>query len=124
MFHLLNIAQTGVSLLMTARVPPRAWQTDLPDLRSRLNALRVVEVATPDDAVLAKLMDKFFRERNIRPEADVIPYLVRRIERSSAAAYDIVARIDEAADIQRRGITRTLARDVFDSAAAAGDLFD
>ena len=124
LFHLLNIAEPGATLLMTARATPRSWQTDLPDLRSRLNAMRVVEVAAPDDAVLAKLLEKFFRERNIRPEADVVPYLIRRIERSSAAAYDIVARIDEAADVQRRGITRTLARDVFDSVGAAGDLFD
>jgi len=124
LFHLLNIAEAGASVLITARMPPRAWENDLPDLRSRLNALRVVEVAAPDDTVLVKLLEKFFRERSIRPEADVIPYLVRRIERSSTAAYDIVERIDEAADQQSRGITRALAREVLDRAQMANDLFD
>ena len=124
LFHLLNVAGPGATVLMTARTPPREWCCGLPDLRSRLNALLVVELATPDDAVLLGLLRKFFRERNIRPEPDVIPYLLRRIERSAAAALDIVARIDEAADVERREITRVFARDVLDRAETAYDLFD
>ena len=124
MFHRLNVTAPDATLLMTARTPPREWRSDLPDLRSRLNALWVVELDTPDDAVLTGLLNKFFRERNIRPEPDVIPYLLRRIERSSAAAFDIVARIDETADAERRGVTRAFVRDVLDRAEASNDLFD
>lgn len=124
MFHLLNDTGPGATLLMTARTPPREWTCGLRDLRSRLNALWVVELSTPDDTVLFGLMTKFFRERNIRPDLDVIPYLLRRIERSAAAAYDIVARIDEAADVERRGVTRAFVRDVLDRAEAGHDLFD
>ena len=124
MFHLMNVADLGASVLMTARRPPREWTSTLPDMRSRLNAIHVVELATPDDAVLSGLLNKFFRERNIRPEADVIPYLVRRIERSSAAAFDAVAHIDEASDAERRGVTRAFARDVLDRLRSAHDLFD
>lgn len=124
MFHLLNVTGPGATLLMTARTPPREWTCALPDLRSRLNALWIVELSPPDDDVLSGLLTKFFRERNIRPEPDVIPYLLRRIERSAAAASDIVAMIDEAADVERRGVTRAFARGVLDRAEAANDLFD
>ena len=124
LFHLLNASGPGAALLMTARSAPRDWSCDLPDLRSRLNALWVVELSTPDDAVLNGLLTKFFLERNIRPEPDVIPYLLKRIERSAAAAFEIVAGIDEAADVEQRGITRAFARDVLDRAEAGDDLFD
>jgi chromosomal replication initiation ATPase DnaA len=109
---------------MTARTPPREWQTTIPDLRSRLNALRVIELAAPDDDVLLGLLEKFFRERNIKPDPDVAPYLAIRIERSAAAAAAIVARIDEAAAAERREITRAFASRIFEREAQARDLFD
>ena len=114
MFHLLNAAEAERPVLMTARTPPQEWATTVPDLRSRLNALRVIELAAPDDEVLLGLLDKFFRERNIKPEPDVAPYLAKRIERSAAAASAIVARIDEAAAAERREITRAFASRVLD----------
>ena len=56
LFHRINMAaREGGGLLVTARTPPSAWTTDLPDLRSRLNALTVAEIEPPDDRVLAVL---------------------------------------------------------------------
>jgi chromosomal replication initiation ATPase DnaA len=124
MFHLLNAADDGRPVLLTARIPPREWVTALPDLRSRLNALRVVQLAPPDDEVLVGLLDKFFRDRNIRPEPDVTAFLARRIERSSAAAAAIVASIDEAAAADRREITRAFAGRILERDIQPADLFD
>ena len=115
LFHLINMAaRQGGSLLVTARTPPMAWPADLPDLRSRLNALPVALLAEPDDAVLTALIDKFCRERNIRPPDDLTPYLVRRIERSAAKARDIVIRLDETADSLHRPISKALAREILE----------
>jgi chromosomal replication initiation ATPase DnaA len=69
LFHLINMAaEPGGGLLLTARTAPTAWPTTLADLRSRLNALPVAEIEHPDDALLQTLLQKFFRERNIRPD--------------------------------------------------------
>ena len=124
MFHLLNAAEADRPVLMTARVPPRDWATAIPDLRSRLNALRVIELSPPDDGVLIGLIEKFFRERNIKPEPDVAPFLARRIERSAAAAAAIVANIDEAAAAERREINRAFASRVLERNREAPDLFE
>src|SRR5690606_28096546 len=86
----------------------------LPDLRSRLNALPVALLGEPDDAVLQALLARFFQERHIRPSDDLLPYLVRRIERSVAAAREIVARLDEAAGEQNRAISKALARQLLE----------
>jgi chromosomal replication initiation ATPase DnaA len=124
LFHLINMAGAVGGLLLTSRNHPRGWPAELPDLRSRLNALHVAEIGEPDDLVLEGLLRKFFRERNIRPAEDVFPYLMRRIERSVRVAREVVARLDEAADAEEREITRTLARQILESDARTLDLFE
>ena len=115
LFHLINLtAAEGGGLLLTSRTRPVAWPSTLPDLRSRLNALRVVELHEPDDVVLRGVLDRFFRQRLIAPPVDVLDYLVRRIERSIPKAREVVARIDETASAEGRGVTTAIARKVLD----------
>jgi chromosomal replication initiation ATPase DnaA len=123
LFHLMNRVASGGSLLMTARAAPRVWPSDLPDLRSRLNAVMAVEISPPDDLVLESVLVRFFRDRNIRPDRDLLAYLLRRMERSIPAALAVVARLDAAADAAGRGVTRVLAREVLETEEKSGDLF-
>jgi chromosomal replication initiation ATPase DnaA len=124
LFHLFNMAGAGGGLLLTSRRHPMEWPAELPDLRSRLNALTVAQIGEPDDIVLEGVLRKFFRERNIRPADDVYPYLMRRIERSVRVAREIVARLDEAAGAEEREITRALARQILETDAPTLDLFE
>ncbi|WP_421728669.1 chromosomal replication initiator DnaA [Brevundimonas sp.] len=119
LFHLINLAQSdGGALLLVSRPSPRKWQVALPDLRSRLDAIRVVAIDEPDDTILAAILRTRFAERSITPAEDVIDYLIRRIDRSAAAAADVVARLDET----HRPVTKPLARQVLD-AGETSDLF-
>lgn len=118
LFHLINLAQgPGGALLMISRPAPSAWHAELPDLRSRLDAVVSVPVEAPDDPVLAAMLEARFAERGIRPAPDVIPYLLRRIDRSADAAEAVVRRLDAL----HRPVTRALAREAVDS---PDDLFD
>jgi chromosomal replication initiation ATPase DnaA len=123
LFHALNAAPTGEGLLLTSRRRPVAWTAKLPDLRSRLNAISVAELHEPDDALLEQVIWKLFRERNIRPSDDVLPYMLRRIERSVPAARALVAMIDETADAEGRAVTRALVRQILENEAETPDLF-
>ena len=121
LFHLINLAQSpGGALLMVARSAPSSWEVTLPDLRSRLDAVISVPVEVPDDAVLAAMLEARFAERGIRPQKDVIPYLLRRIDRSAAAAAEVVVRLDAL----HRPVTRALAREVVEGTEASGELFE
>jgi chromosomal replication initiation ATPase DnaA len=125
LFHLINLAgRPGGGLLLTARSRPIAWAATLPDLRSRLNALPVAEIAAPDDQVLTGLLRGFFRERNIRPHDDVYPYLLKRIERTVDGAREIVRRLDETEDGQTRPVSRVLARQILEGDIQNLDLFE
>lgn len=111
LFHLINLAQVdGGALLLVSRPSPRRWQVSVPDLRSRLDSLRVVAMDEPDDTVLAAILRARFAERSITPGDDVIEYLVRRIDRSAAAAALVVERLDAL----HKPVTRPLARQVLD----------
>ena len=121
LFHLINLAQAdGGALLLVSRPSPRQWDVAVPDLRSRLDAVRVVAMHEPDDAVLAAILRARFSERSMTPGDEVIDYLVRRIDRSSAAATEVVARLDA----EHRPVTRTLARQVLGTVDDSGELFD
>ncbi len=125
LFHLINMAgQPGGGLLLTGRSPPSGWVAALPDLRSRLNALPVAQIEEPDDLILESVLRKFFRERNIRPNEDVFPYLLRRIERSAPKALEMVKKIDEAADADGRAVSRALARQILESEHPTLNLFE
>ena len=115
LFHLINIAaRDGGGLLLTARTRPAAWSTDLPDLRSRLNALPVALIEAPDDAVLEGVLRRFFRDRHIRPPEQVYPYLLARMNRSIPDAEEVVRALDVAGDAGFRPVTRVLARQILD----------
>ena len=86
LFHAFNRADVGSTVLLTGRKLPSTWRVKLPDLRSRLNALTVARIESPDDDVLLGVLEKLFRERNIKPTPNVPAYIIRRIERSVPAA--------------------------------------
>ena len=118
LFHLINLTQSGGgALLLVSRDPPAAWASDLPDLRSRLNAIRTVGVEAPDDAVLAAMLKRAFATRNITPGEEVVDYLARRIDRSAAAVETIVDRLDAF----HRPVTRVLARQVLEDSDELSD---
>ncbi len=125
LFHLINMAALpGGGLLLTSRTAPAGWDCALPDLRSRLNALMVAEVGPPDDEMLRGVLQKFFRERNIRAPEDVFAYLVRRMERSVPVALALVERLDEASGADHRPVSRALAREILEDGDETEDLFE
>lgn len=121
LFHLFNLAQSGGgALLLVSRKAPSSWATSLPDLRSRLDAVRTVAIREPDDPVLAAMLRARFAERSIVPGDEVIDYLVRRIDRSALAVETVVERLDAL----HRPVTRTLARQVIGEGDETDEPFD
>lgn len=108
------VEERGGHLLLTAETPPAQWPIRLPDLASRLRALPIATLAPPDDALLGALLVKLFRDRGIDVGAEVVPYLVSRMERSFRAAKVLVAELDAHSLEQQRPVTVPLARAVLD----------
>lgn len=120
LFHLLNAArEQGGWLLVTTATPPAQMEISLADLRSRLCAAPLATLDTPDDAALMAALVKQFADRQLRVGEEVVQYLLKRMERSFAAARDWVARIDAEALATRSNITVALVRRLLDADANA-----
>jgi chromosomal replication initiation ATPase DnaA len=119
LFHLLNLArEERAFLLLTTRAPALGGSSRIRDLRSRLQALPMVALAPPDDALLRAVLVKLFSDRQVRVDESLIGYVAARIERSFAAARAIVARLDDAALRLQRPLTRSLAAEILRPARA------
>lgn len=116
LFHFYNhvVARKGW-LLLTAKAAPAHWDVRLADLRSRLKSCPAVAVAAPDDALMAALLVKQFRDRQIAVGDDVIDYLVARLERTPEAVRRAVRELDSASLAARRRITVALAREIIEN---------
>ena len=122
LFHLYNmLKEAGGWLLLTAVEPPSRWGVMLPDLRSRLLAAPAVAIAQPDDQLLAAVLVKLFTDRQMRVGADVVNFLLLRMERSFAAARRLVEMIDQEALARRRPVTLPLIRQLLNDAANQTD---
>jgi chromosomal replication initiation ATPase DnaA len=112
LFHLYNcLAAVKGQLLLTGCRAPARWGVSLPDLASRLATASVVEIAAPDDVLLAAILSKLFADRQLRPSVDVIRYILTRIERSPATFSALVAEIDRRALAGGRAVTMALVSD-------------
>ena len=114
LFHFLNLVrERGLSLLLTARIPPGAWALRTPDLVSRLRLAPAVSIAPPDDALMRAVLVKLFADRQLAVDTSLVDYLALRLERSLDAARRAVADLDRASLDTSRRITRQLAAGLF-----------
>ncbi len=123
-FILLNQAIHGRGfLLATATISSSGealWgSVQLADLRSRLSAAPLLPLTAPDEALIGAVMIKMFADRQMDVAAAVIDWLLVRMERSFALAFEIVEEMDRQAMAQRRPITIALAREVLARAAVS-----
>jgi Bacterial dnaA protein len=86
LFNAWNRAQEGgAGLLLVSRWRPADWNIALPDLRSRLGAAALLEIAPPDDEMVEQLLQKQLADRGAAISIDALSFVKRRIERSYAA---------------------------------------
>ncbi len=115
LFHLLNVLrEENRFALLTSAAPPARWPVQLADLKSRLNVIPHVGIEMPDDTLMAALVVKLFRDRQLRIDTAIVDYILARIERSFDGIRATIARIDETALRERRNITIPLIKRVLD----------
>lgn len=113
LFHLVNLARERRSfIVLTASVRPEEWGIATPDLLSRLRLAPAVDLDPPDDALLKAVLVKLFVDRQLVVDTSVVDYLASHMERSLAAAGEIVAALDREALSRGRRITRPMAADL------------
>ncbi len=113
LLHLHNLmVARGHPFLLTGRAAPARWAVALPDLASRLAALPLLAIGPPEDRLLAALLIKLAKDRQIRLDPPVVRRLVSGMERSHAGVARVVDALDRVSLTERRRITVQLAGEV------------
>lgn len=112
-FHILNLVREHrLSVLVTSSCPPGEMDIALPDLRSRIGTLPFVSIDAPDEGLLAALLVKLFSDRQLSIEPNVIAYMLRHMERTTAMARWLVGEVDRKALVSKRKVTRSLVAEI------------
>jgi DnaA regulatory inactivator Hda len=113
LFHLYNIfKEEGKSFLLTQVEPPVRQEFAVRDLASRLRAAPCVAIREPDEDLLCAVLVKHFNDRQIRLSAEVLNYILPRMERSFEAVRNLAAEIDRRAMAEKRNITVPFIREI------------
>jgi chromosomal replication initiation ATPase DnaA len=121
LFHLLNLTkEKGFALLATSRTAPVDLEVALPDLRSRLRALPMVRIESPDDHILKAVLVKLFTDRQLTPDPHVVGHLALHMERSFEAAQKVVEACDQLALARQRKVTRPIAAEALERVRTSG----
>jgi len=115
LFHFYNeLSLHGGHMLITSISNPVDWKFKLADLGSRIKSSQMVVIGNPEDDLIRAVLVKLFSDQQVRVDVGVIDYIMRRMERSLESARNFVRIANELALTQKRGITLSLVRQVFD----------
>jgi DnaA regulatory inactivator Hda len=113
LFHFYNyILNEKGGVLFLSAVPPSQWKVSLPDLSSRLKIIPAIRIHAPDEALLARLINKLFQDLQLHVDEDVVSFLLKHMERSFESAHFWVEQLNTASLIQKRRITIPLVREM------------
>jgi chromosomal replication initiation ATPase DnaA len=111
LFHFLRYAETqGLFLLLTSRENAKNLSFSLADLRSRLISFPTAYIEAPDEKLLKAFLFKYFADRQLRVNEEVIEYLLKRVDRSFLAVYTIAETVEKRAFESGKPITIPLVK--------------
>ncbi len=119
MFHLINLLRENPEqkrfMLITMKEAPILQPYAIDDhLGSRMRNAATAEIREPDEALIGMVLQKQFRDRQIRVGDDVINEIMKYIERSFEGAHQAVDQINRASmeNMKARAITPAFVREV------------
>lgn len=90
LFHLYNMIRERMGKLLITSTLDIDEFTALPDLKSRLKVAHKVQILAPDEELLRLMITKQFSDRQMKVSADIIEYLMKRVERNGKAVKQLV----------------------------------
>lgn len=85
----------------------------LPDLSSRLNSVRRVEISKPDDELMKKLIFKHFSDNAIQIPEHILKYLLINLPRQFDQTMKLLKAVTDTALVYKKAVTIDLIKGVF-----------
>lgn len=117
LFHLYNqLRDSGKKLMVAGHQSPRQLAVDLQDLKSRLQWGTVLYLEPLDDEHKTQALKQKAAQLGICLTDEVANYLLTRIERSNAAIYQTLMRLDQESLAEKRKLTIPFVKQVIEQA--------
>jgi DnaA family protein len=121
MFRLHTLLQDGHGRLVLASVaPPASLPLPLPDLRSRLLAASLHQLAPLDDAGQCEALRQRAGAMGLELSEDAALYLVHRLPRDMRSLLHVLDQLDQASLVAQRRLTIPFLREALEALAGPG----
>ncbi|MBS0185724.1 MAG: hypothetical protein JSS34_05215 [Proteobacteria bacterium] len=101
-------------LLITSLRPLSQETYTLNDLKSRFKSLRAIEIKSPDETLLLKLMQFYFQEARLYVRDDLLKFALLRLERSFEAILNFCETLNKTALSTHSKITLPLIKTILE----------
>jgi len=106
LFHLLNdVAEKNSKLFLTSIYRSNGFSLSLKDLSSRFNNLDNFSIEHPDENLIKMLFVKFFSDKQISVDSNVVEFLLKKVKRTYQGVYDVVNILDDYSKKRKQRIT-------------------
>ncbi len=112
LFHIINHI-FGISKKVILFLPFFPNDIALPDLRSRVKLLELVQILPPSQEFMKVLFFKQFYDLQIHVSEDVIDFLILRITRDYKNIHDTAQLLNQRSMIEKRSITIPFIKEIF-----------
>ena len=108
LFDAINRALAGQisGLVLASAISPKGWETAMPDLKSRLNAMPTLPLSEHDEASLEPILRELFGQVGREVSQDVVSFVLRQTERSIDTLRELVHELDVAAGSKKADLTK------------------
>jgi chromosomal replication initiation ATPase DnaA len=109
LYYIYNtVKEKNAYVLMTAKNPPSRWRTKLPDIRSRISTINVINIHGPNEDEMKQIFEKMLERRGIKAHDEMINYICNRIDRSYESMNYWAHQLDQITSSKRREVLQKL----------------
>ena len=114
LFHIINHCNNNsLKILLSTNLYLYEYNFLLNDLLSRLKTFNFFEIKLPDDDLLINIILKLFNDRQIIVNnIELIPFILKRINRTYKSIHDLIDKIDKLTLEKKRELTIPLIKEL------------
>ena len=82
-------------IILNSLKPVQSFEVNLNDLKSRLSSFVNIGIDLPTDELIKVIISKNFSDKQVRIEPKLLEYIIKNIDRSYEAIFDLTNKLDD-----------------------------
>jgi|TARA_B110000971_G_scaffold77670_1_gene79810 chromosomal replication initiation ATPase DnaA len=82
-------------IIINSLEPIQSLRVELNDLKSRFNSFVNIGIDLPTDELIKVIISKNFSDKQVKIESNLLEYIIKNIDRSYEAIFDLILKLDD-----------------------------